>query len=78
MNRVLIRVAFFVVALALTLFVFNFWGDFGRAMYNYLNMTTAPEKPGNANNGVVMMKIIPPPNPPAENKPVCDKKHPCK
>ncbi|MGN6516544.1 MAG: hypothetical protein ACTHLR_11985 [Rhizomicrobium sp.] len=61
MKRVLLHVAFFAVALGFTLFVFNFWGDFGRAMYNYLSVNTAPDKP----SGVVTMKIIPP-------KPACD------
>ena len=72
MSRVFFRIAFLAVALGLTLVVFNFWGNFGRAMYNYLELTTAPDKP--KNTGVVTMKIIPPP----ENKPACDKKHPCK
>ena len=72
-HTLVVRIAFLAVALGLTLFVFNFWGDFGRALYNYLNLTTAPDKP----SGVVTMKIIPPPDTQPENKPACDKKHPC-
>jgi len=66
MRRVLTHAAFLAIAVALTLFVFNFWGDFSRAMYDYMTMVTTPEKP----SGVVTMKIVP-------AKPVCDKQHPC-
>ena len=50
---------------------FNFWGDFSRAMDNYLTMTTkedAKPKP----SGVVTMSIVQP-------KSDCtnDKSHPC-
>jgi len=72
MKRVLIHAAFLAIALALTLLVFNFWGDFSRAMYNYMTMVTTPEKPEKP-SGVVTMKIVPPPS----SKPDCDKKHPC-
>jgi hypothetical protein len=74
MKRIFMHVAFFAAALGLTLLVFNFWGDFSRAMYNYMTMVTTPDKP----SGVVTMKIIPPPDAPAGEKPACDKKHPCK
>lgn len=67
MKRALFHAAFLAVALALTLVVFNFWGNFGRALYNYLDMATAPAKP----SGVVTMKIVPPAPPPA-NRPACD------
>jgi hypothetical protein len=71
MNSILLRIAIIVFAVGFTAFTFNFWGDFSRAMDNYLTMTTkedAPAKP----SGVVTMSIIQPKSGCAN-----DKKQPC-
>jgi hypothetical protein len=63
-NPILLRIVIIVFALGFTAFTFNFWGDFSRAMNNYLTMTTKEEPP--KPTGVVTMTIIQP-------KPDCGK-----
>lgn len=57
-NPILLRIAIIVFAVGFTLITFNFWGDFSRAMNNYLTMTTKEEPP--KTTGVVTMTIIQP------------------
>ena len=58
MNPAVYRALFLVIALALTLFMFSLWGEFGRAIGAYMTLVTKddPPKP----TGVVTMSIIPP------------------
>ena len=70
MNPIVYRALFLAIALALTLFVFSLWGEFGRAIGAYLTIVTKDEPP--KPTGVVTMSIVPP-------KSDCDKdkQHPC-
>jgi hypothetical protein len=75
MKAILLRVAIIVFALGFTLVTFGFWGEFARAMNNYLAVAykdddQKPQQP--QQKGVVNMTIIQP-------TPACrnDPKHPC-
>ena len=77
MKGILLRVAIIAFALAFTALTFNFWGDFSRAMNDFLSVAykDEPEKPPPQQKGVVTMTIVQPTN----NKSDCrkDKSHPC-
>jgi len=56
-NPILFRIAVIIFAVGFTAITFNFWGDFSRAMNNYLTMTTKEDSPPKP-TGVVTMTII--------------------
>ena len=58
------HVIFLVVALALTVVVFEFWGQFGRAMGTVLGMNNDAQK----NNGEVTVTVLPPKPCPKDQK----------
>jgi hypothetical protein len=81
MKTILLRIAIVVFALGFTLVTFGFWGEFSRAMNNYLAVAykdddQKPQRPPQK-KGVVNMIIVPatplPANPACQNDP----KHPC-
>ena len=68
------RILFLAIGLVATAIAFHFWGNFAGAMHNAMDKEAAPAS-APANPGEVTVGIIP--ATPAENKPACDKKHPC-
>ncbi len=78
MKTIVLRIAIVVFAVGFTLVTFGFWGEFSRAMNNYLAIAYKDDdsKPPQK-KGVVNMIIVPATPLPA--KPACqsDPKHPC-
>jgi hypothetical protein len=75
---ILRHVAFILIALFLTLVLFEFWGRFGNVMTHVTKQEASapatavqePQQPVQQTPGVVTMAIIPP-------KPKCSTDHPC-
>jgi hypothetical protein len=72
------HIIFLSIALVLTFIGFHFWSNFGAAMENFNAQKAAVGRARDAERetpGEVTVGIIP--STPAQNKPACDKKHPC-
>ncbi len=74
MSRVLTHVAILVAAIVITFAGLEFWGRFGEAMRNFLDM---PAQPAASNSSEPFFVTPLPSNAPARNKP-CPKDQTCR
>jgi hypothetical protein len=76
MKSLFLRIAIIVFALGFTLVTFGFWGEFARAMNNYLTVAYKDDdqkpQPPPQKKGVVNMIIVQP-----QSACQSDPKHPC-